>query len=44
MSTTPHRVVVAGGGIAGLEALVALHARAGDRVELTQLNARDDFV
>ncbi|MGZ4270963.1 MAG: FAD-dependent oxidoreductase [Solirubrobacteraceae bacterium] len=44
MSTSPHRVVVAGGGIAGLEALLALHALAGDRVELTLVSAREDFV
>ncbi len=44
MRTSPHRVVVAGGGIAGLEALIALHALAGERVELTLLSAREDFV
>jgi sulfide:quinone oxidoreductase len=44
MTTTPHRVVVAGGGVAGLEALLALHALAGDRVELTLLSPTPDFV
>jgi NADH dehydrogenase FAD-containing subunit len=37
MTTTPLRVLVAGGGIAGIEALLELRALAGDRVEL---NAR----
>jgi sulfide:quinone oxidoreductase len=44
MTTTPHRVVVAGGGVAGLEALLALHALAGDRVELTLISPTPDFV
>ena len=30
-----HRVVIAGAGVAGLEALVALHGLAGDRVDVT---------
>jgi sulfide:quinone oxidoreductase len=44
MRSTPHRVVIAGGGIAGLEALLALRALAGDRVDLTLLSARPDFI
>jgi sulfide:quinone oxidoreductase len=40
---SPMRVVVAGGGIAGLEALVALHALAGDRVDLTVLAPVGEF-
>jgi sulfide:quinone oxidoreductase len=44
MTTTPHRVVVAGGGVAGLEALLALHALAADRVELTLVSPTPDFV
>jgi sulfide:quinone oxidoreductase len=32
---TPARVVIAGGGVAGLEALIALHELAHDRVEIT---------
>jgi sulfide:quinone oxidoreductase len=37
-------VLVAGGGVAGLEALLALHDLAGDRVELTLLSPERDFV
>ena len=44
MTSTPHRVVIAGGGVAGLEALLALHALAGDRVELTLVAPTPDFV
>jgi sulfide:quinone oxidoreductase len=44
MTHTPHRVVVAGGGVAGLEALLALHALGGDRVELTLVSPTPDFV
>jgi len=43
-STTPFRVVVAGGGVAGIEALLALHDLAGDRVELTLVDAQPNFV
>jgi len=38
------RVVVAGGGIAGLEALLALHDLAGDRVSLTLIEPRTELV
>src|SRR6476660_1323314 len=44
MTHTPHRVIVAGGGVAGLEALLALHALAGDRVQLTLVSPTPDFV
>ena len=44
MTQKSHRVVVAGGGVAGLEALLALHALAGDRVELTLVSPTLDFV
>ena len=44
MTSTPFRVVIAGGGVAGLEALLALHALAGDRVELTLVSPTPDFV
>lgn len=38
------RVLVAGGGVAGLEALLALRDLAGARVELTLLSPDSDFV
>jgi sulfide:quinone oxidoreductase len=44
MTSTPHRVVIAGGGIAGIEALLALHALGADRVELTLVSPTPDFV
>jgi sulfide:quinone oxidoreductase len=40
----PHRVIVAGGGVAGLEAILALHAEAQDRVEMTLLEPSTEFV
>jgi sulfide:quinone oxidoreductase len=43
MTTTPLRVLVAGGGIAGIEALLELRALAGDRVVLTLADAQPDF-
>jgi sulfide:quinone oxidoreductase len=48
--TEPHNnisrpsVVIAGGGVAGLEALLALQALAGDRVDLTLVSPVDSFV
>jgi sulfide:quinone oxidoreductase len=39
-----HRVVIAGAGVAGLEALLALHELAPDRVELVLLAPSDRFV
>ena len=38
------RVVIIGGGVAGLEALMALHDLAGDRAELTLVAPGPDFV
>jgi sulfide:quinone oxidoreductase len=38
------RVLVAGGGVAGLETLLALHALAGDRVDVTLLAPEGGFV
>jgi sulfide:quinone oxidoreductase len=38
------RVVIAGGGVAGIEALLALHELAGDRVAVTLLAPEDEFV
>ena len=39
-TTSPLRVVVAGGGIAGIEALLALRELAGDRLETVLLDSR----
>jgi sulfide:quinone oxidoreductase len=41
---SPVRVVIAGGGVAGLEALMAVRALAGDRVVLALLAPEDEFV
>ena len=38
------RVLIAGGGVAGLETLLALHALAENRVELTVIAPEDEFV
>jgi sulfide:quinone oxidoreductase len=42
--SSPLRVLIAGGGVAGLEALLALRDLAGDRVELTLLSRDEEFV
>jgi sulfide:quinone oxidoreductase len=39
-----HRVIVAGGGVAGLEAVLALHAQASNRVEITLLEPSIELV
>jgi sulfide:quinone oxidoreductase len=39
----PH-VVIAGGGVAGLEALIALRSLAGERVRITLLDPSEEFV
>jgi sulfide:quinone oxidoreductase len=44
MTGNPHRVVIAGGGVAGVEALLALRALAADRVELTLVSPVEDFL
>jgi sulfide:quinone oxidoreductase len=36
--SSPHRVLIAGSGVAGLEALIALHGLAGDRIETSVLS------
>jgi sulfide:quinone oxidoreductase len=36
-------IVIAGGGIAGLETLLALRDLAGDRVEITLVSSQPDF-
>jgi sulfide:quinone oxidoreductase len=38
------RVVIVGGGVAGLEALLALHDLAGDRTRLTLVSPQPDFL
>ena len=38
------KVVIAGGGVAGLEAILALRAFAGDRVAITLIEPSDEFV
>ena len=43
MRGAPHRVVIAGGGVAGLESLVALHGLAGDRVDITLVSPNTRF-
>ena len=43
MPSTPLNVVIAGGGVAGLEALLALRALAADRVDLTLIAPDDHF-
>src|SRR5687767_14040805 len=42
-SSARHRVLIAGGGVAGLEALLALHDIASDRVALTLLAPEREF-
>ncbi|MGH2894602.1 MAG: FAD-dependent oxidoreductase [Solirubrobacteraceae bacterium] len=44
IAPSPLRVLIAGGGVAGLEALLALRDLAGDRVELTLLSPDTEFV
>jgi sulfide:quinone oxidoreductase len=44
VSESPLRVVIAGGGVAGLESLMALRSLAGSRVELTLIAPEDEFV
>lgn len=41
--TTPSRVVIAGGGVAGLETLIALRDLAGDRVDITLVAPEESF-
>jgi sulfide:quinone oxidoreductase len=41
---TPSSVVIAGGGVAALEALIALRELAGDRVRVTLVAPQSDFV
>lgn len=48
MNATPaetprRRVVVAGGGVAGLELVLALHALAGDRFDVTLVSSDEEF-
>src|SRR5687768_17957542 len=43
-STAAHKVVIAGGGVAALEALLRLRELAGDRVEIDLLTPNSEFV
>ena len=43
MTSPPTRVLVAGAGVAGLEAVLALQALAGDRVEIELLAPERHF-
>ncbi len=38
------RVLIAGGGVAALEAAIALHEMAGERVEVAMYSPREDFI
>ena len=40
----PLRVVIAGGGVAAIEALIALHTLAQDRVAVVVVSERDEFI
>jgi sulfide:quinone oxidoreductase len=44
MPESPLRVVIAGGGVAGLETLAALRSLGGETVELTLVAPEDEFV
>ncbi len=44
MSANRSRVVIAGGGVAGLEAAIALGDLAGERVEVEMLSPQENFV
>ena len=44
MSGEPTRVLIAGGGVAALETVMALHSLAGDRVAVAVIAPEDDFV
>jgi sulfide:quinone oxidoreductase len=43
-SDSSYRVLIVGGGVAGLEAILALRDLAGERVSLTLLTPEDEFV
>jgi sulfide:quinone oxidoreductase len=44
MGDSSLRVLIAGGGAAGLETMMALRALAGERVDLTLVAPDDEFV
>ena len=44
LAAPPLRVLVAGGGVAAIEAVLALHALAGERVSIEMLAPGEDFV
>ena len=43
IGSSRHHVVIAGGGIAGLEALIALRMQAPERFDVTLLSPNDTF-
>jgi sulfide:quinone oxidoreductase len=43
-ASTPFRLLIAGGGVAGLEALLAIRELAGDRVTAVLVSPEDEFV
>jgi sulfide:quinone oxidoreductase len=44
MAGSPYRVVIAGGGVAGLETLMGVRALVGDRAQVTMVAPDDEFV
>jgi sulfide:quinone oxidoreductase len=44
MTATTPKVLIAGGGVAGLEAALALADQAGDRAQITLVSAEDEFL
>ena len=43
-TSQPLKVIIAGGGVAGLESAFALHELAGDRVDVTVIAPGEEFI